>query len=189
MREIMRKQTCLQLLQLLILFAAVFITSITASQNLAAEHCSVNLNRPPRRIVAYIDDKLGWREDQRVEDIPEVALGSGVYSYLWADPNGLLLIRIVEPTEDFAVYSDYCFDRSGRLVHLKFELRTAWGWAYREESAVSRGLSAPETSEFFSTATEQHTVRPEMAVDISESLKPRLYLRESQLPVCKLLTK
>jgi hypothetical protein len=176
-------------LLILILFVAGLTSSTAAAQSLARTHCGVDPNQPWQRVFANTDEKQGWREYRKVEEIPEVALGSGEYAYLWLGPNHSLLIRIEEPTEDFAIYSDYCLDRAGRLVQLRFEVRTAWGWGYREERSLSKGLSMPKTSEFFSTQTEQSIPRPEMADDIPEALRPRLYKRKSQLPFAKLLSR
>jgi hypothetical protein len=176
-------------LLILILLVAALSSTTAAAQSLARTHCGVDSNQPWQRAFANTDEKQGWREYRKIGDIPEVALGSSTYAYLWLGPNNSLLIRIEEPTEDFAIYSDYCLDRAGRLVQLKFEVRTAWGWGYREERSLSKGLSTPETSEFFSTQTEQPIPRPEMADDIPEALRPRLYKRKSQLPFAKLLSR
>jgi hypothetical protein len=173
---------------LLILVSLVAaLTSSAAAQSLARTHCGVDPNQPWQRVFANTDEKQGWREYRKVRDIPEVALGSGTYAYLWLGPNDSLLIRIEEPNEDFAVYSDYCLDRAGHLVQFRFEVRTAWGWGYREERSLSKGFSRPITSEFFSTQMEQRIPRPETADDIPEALRPRLHLRKSQLPFAKLL--
>ena len=101
----------------------------------------------------------------------------------------MVLIRMEEPGEDFAAYTDYCFDKDGQLVALKFVLRTAWGWGFREEGPVMKGQLITQTSEFFDTSSEAPVKRPEQADDIPDALKPSLYVRKSRLPFAKLLPK
>ena len=101
----------------------------------------------------------------------------------------MALIRLEEPGEDFAAYTDYCFDKAGQLVAVRFELRTAWGWGYREEGPVVNGKLTRQTSEFFSTKTEAPITRPEQAADIADALRPHLYARKSRLPFATLLSK
>jgi hypothetical protein len=48
---------------------------------------------------------------------------------------------------------------------------------------------APKMSECFGTKTEAHITRPEQADDIPAALKPRVYLKKSNLPFFKLLSK
>ena len=160
----------------------------TAGQSPTAERCGAEQGRPAQRVFAIVD-RQGWREYRSVDDVPEVALGAANYAYLWVGRDRNVLIRMQEPTEDFAAYTDYCFDPTGHLVHLKFELRTAWGWGFREEGPVLKGLLNIHTSEFFSTNTEERISRPGQAADIADWLKPQLYLRKSQLPFAKLLPK
>jgi hypothetical protein len=99
------------------------------------------------------------------------------------------LIRTEEPGEDFAGYTDYCFDCAGVLIQVRFELSTAMGWGYRSEGPILMATLAPKMSECFGTKTEAHITRPEQADDIPAALKPRVYLKKSNLPFFKLLSK
>src|SRR5215813_783560 len=109
-----------------------------------------------------VDEKSDWREYQTAKAIPEIAPDNGgAYAEVWAAPRGGLLVVLTEPGDDFWIYTDYCFDLSGRLVRLRYEFRTAWGWGYREEDSVSKSKLNPVTSEFFSI--DQRISRPEMA--------------------------
>jgi hypothetical protein len=139
--------------------------------------------------LADPDGKHGWREYQSVKDVPEIENGFGEFARLWAGSDGNILIRTEEPGEDFNAYTDYCFDRTGQLVELRFELRTAWGWGYRKEGRVANKTLAPQISEFFSTKNGERVNRPEQAADVPEALRPHLYFRESMLPFYKLLSK
>jgi hypothetical protein len=121
--------------------------------------------------------------------VPELELGFGESASLWAGQDGHLLIRTEEPGEDFAAYTDYCFNNAGDLVQLRFELRTAWGWGYRQEGSVERNAIAGRASEFFSTVTGDRIPKPQQADDIADALKPHLYLLKTQLPFSRLLLK
>ena len=164
-------------------------TVTRAAQSSTARRCGVDQHQPAQRIFANPDGKHGWREYPSVEEVPELENDAGESAFLWTSHNGSILVSTQEPGEDFAAYTDYCFDSTGQLVQLRFQLRTAWGWGYREEGAIRKGLLVPETSEFFDTKADLHIAKPEQAADITDALKPRLYLRESQLPFHRLLTK
>jgi len=98
------------------------------------------------RIFANSDGKHGWHEYPNVKEVPELVLGFGQFAKFWTGTHGTVLIRLEEHGEDFAAHSDYCFDKDGHLVALKFELRTAWGWGYREEGAVTNDELTPQIS-------------------------------------------
>jgi hypothetical protein len=99
------------------------------------------------------------------------------------------LIRLEEPGEDFHAYTDYCFVKTGHLLSLRFELRTAWGWGFREEGPIVNGTLKPRTSEFFNTKDELPVTRPEQANDVPDALRLHLYARKSRLPFAQLLSK
>jgi hypothetical protein len=119
-----------------------------------AQRCGVDQDQPAQDIFADPDSKNGWHEYRNMKDVPELELGFGESARLWAGREGNLLIRTEEPGEDFAAYTDYCFNKAGQLVQLRFELRTAWGWGYRQEGPITNSAIATQTSEFFSTKTE-----------------------------------
>jgi hypothetical protein len=68
-----------------------------------------------------------------------------------------------------------------------FEVRTAWGWSYRLEGQVVKDALHADSSGFFSTENERPISKPEDASDISEALKPTLYLTTNKLPFARLL--
>ena len=164
-------------------------TSAHVVQSSTALRCGVDPEQLAARIFANPDGKHGWREFRNVKDVPVLELGIGQLARLWTETHGMALIRLEEPGEDFAAYTDYCFDKDGRLVALKFTLRTAWGWGYREEGPVANGELTPQMSEFFDTGNEAPVKRPEQADDIPDALKPQLFNRKSRLPFAKLLPK
>jgi hypothetical protein len=164
-------------------------TATAKAQSLTAQRCGVDQNGPPRHIFADPDGKQTWREYRSVKDVPELQNDAGEFVGVWASRDGSVLVSTQEPGEDFAAYTDYCFDSTGQLVQLRFQLRTAWGWGYREEGPIRNGILTAKMAEFFDTKTEGRIVRPEQAADIPDALKPRLYTRKSELPFFKLLSK
>ena len=153
-----------------------------------AQRCGAHQNQPPARVYADSDGR-GWREYQDVKSVPELELHVGSAVQVWSGANGSLLVHLQGPGDDFAAYTDYCFDKAGVLVQLRYELRTAWGWGYREEGPFANGKRKAERSEFFATDTEQAIKKPDQADDVSDALKPRIFPDKSRLPFVKLLPK
>jgi hypothetical protein len=161
---------------------------VRAGQTRTAQRCGVDQDQAPMGVYADFDGK-GWRQYQNAKSIPELELNVGAAAFLWSGSNGNQLVSLQEPGEDFAAYSDYCFDKSGKIIQLRYELRTAWGWGFRQEGAFTKNSFRPETGEFFDTVTGQRIERPDQANDIQDALKPRVYRTTSQLPFSKLLSK
>jgi hypothetical protein len=178
---------------LCVLVLSLYVQATNASARVVksstALRCGIDPEKSAARIFANPDGKHGWREYENVKDVPELELGMGQFARLWSETHGMVLIRLGEPGEDFAAYTDYCFDRDGQLIALKFTLRTAWGWGYREEGPVTSGELTAQMSEFFDTTNEAPVKRPKQADDIPDALKPRIYTRKSRLPFAKLLSK
>lgn len=175
----------------LVLVVCLLVISTSGSEcshrTQTALRCGVYQDQPPQRIFADPDGKHDWREYPGLKSIPELEFGFGESARLWTGQDGNLLIGTEEPGEDFAAYTDYCFNNAGKLVQLRFELRTAWGWGYRQEgSVISNALTHP-TSEFFSTTTGKRITKPQQADDVADALIPRLYLLKAHLPFSSLL--
>ena len=160
-----------------------------AARSQIAQTCGVDHSKPARRIFANPDASLGWREYLDIKQVPRLENALGELAQLWIGHDGKFLISIQAPGEDFASYTDYCFDIAGRLIWLKFQLRTAWGWGFRQDGPVFKDKFAPRKSEFFDTKTDLPVSRPEQAASVPEALKPDLYTTESQLPFYSLLSK
>jgi hypothetical protein len=158
-----------------------------AGESIAAQRCGVDTQAPSRRFFANPNGKLGWREYRSVREVPELEPGMGQFAALLPGPDGHVLIRLEEPGENFAPYSTYCFDKTGKLVAVSFELQTVWGWGYREEGSVANGSFVRQSSEFFRIGNDEPIVKPERANDVGDALKPRLYAQTSRLPFARLL--
>ena len=176
----MRAMNCGLLASVLCLLAVTTTTAASTGKNATAQRCGVDQDEPAQRIFADPDG---------LTDVPELELGFGESARLWAGGDGNLLIRAEEPGEDFAAYTDYCFNKAGQLVQIRFELRTAWGWGYRQEGPIAKGSIIAQTSEFFSTKTGESITKPDQAADVADALRPHLYLLKSQLPFSKLLSR
>jgi hypothetical protein len=169
--------------------AIAFGASAATEKNSAALRCGVDAGKAAQRFFADPNGQNAWREYRSLKDVPDTKPGFGRIARLWAGSRNGVLIRLEEANDDFGSSTDYCFDRTGRLVTLRFELRTAWGWGFREEGPVVNGAVAPRVSQFFSTNNEAPIARPEQADDVAEALRPDVYVRESRLPFARLLAK
>jgi hypothetical protein len=185
-RRVRTTRICSILFVYLVCMSCSFVTRAAGTQT--AQRCGASQDQPAARVFAD-SDGLGWHEYQNIKNVPELQLNGGSAALLWLGSDGNLLVGVQEPGEDFTAYTDYCFDRTGHLLQLRYELRTAWGWDYREEGPFSNGKLKREISEFFSPETEQPIKKPEQADDVPDALKPHIYLKKSQLPFFKLLSK
>ena len=170
-------------LKMITCFGLLFLCSSTAAQK-----CSWDHNQPPQHIFANPDGKSDWREYETFKEVPELHLDSGSFAKVWSGRDGKTHVSMQDLGEDFNTYADYCFDASGQLISLKYQLRTAWGWGYRTEGLIRKGVLVPSTEEFFSTQSGARIAKPEQAEDIHDALKPQLYLHKSQLPFFKVLS-
>jgi hypothetical protein len=158
-----------------------------AATNATAERCGVNFAKPAQRVFADPTGKGKWTEYRDERDTADINLDEGEVARTWAGMGGGTLVRIESQGEDFSIYTDYCFDKRGALARARFEVRTAWGWGFREEGPVKGGKIAAERNEFFDIQTNSNIAKPESANDIPEALKPQLYLEMVKLPFAKLL--
>jgi hypothetical protein len=149
--------------------------------------CDVNIHLPAIQVFAKTGDADVWHEYRSSKDVPDSGADDGIFAELWKGPDGSLLIRASEPGEDFWTYTDYCFASDGNLRGVKFEVRTAWGWAYRLEGSVAKDVVHKLSEQFFDTKTGKSIPRPTNADDVPDGLKPALYLQVKQLPFAKLI--
>lgn len=153
-----------------------------------ARECGVDTDQPAQRIFADPEGKHAWHEFKRLKDVSEIQ-SSRHFAQFWTSSSGNVFIQIEEPSEDWFTYTDYCFGKTGRLVALRFEVRTAWGYGFRESGPIVKGIFRPRTSDYFKTDNEAAITRPEQAEDFVDALKPYIYNRESRLPFAKLISK
>jgi hypothetical protein len=179
------RATCLLLIVTTCACASV---SVRAGTSKTSARCGADQEQPAVRVFANFEGRGAWQEYPNIKAVPALQLDSGAAAQVWLSKDGKALIAVNEPGEDFTAFTDYCFDKSGRLVQLRYELRTVWGWGYRVEGAFAKGKIVPDVSEFFSTETGQPLDRPDGAADIPKALKPRVYHSRLELPFYDLLS-
>jgi hypothetical protein len=190
-----QKMTTRNCFRLLLGFATalLFITAASNSRaavNSAASACGVEDARPPQQVFADPDSKQRWSEYPGVMDVPDLPNDSEAnYAASWTGSEGKVLIMMQGDGEDFGSYTHYCFGKTGELLSLKFELRTAWGWGFREEGPVHNGVLKANVAEFFETTNEKRIRRPRDASAIPEALKPTIYKQLRRLPFANLIQK
>jgi hypothetical protein len=177
-------------LGLVFLLASTVVSSAAATVTTqTARDCGVDEEEQPLKSFANFNGEDGWREYESAKDIPTLELGNGAAAFYWPGSDRRFLVTLQEPGEDFGAYTHFCFDRSGHLTAIHFELRTAWGWGFREEGLIKKGKLVVKSSEYFGTKDDQPIKRPDKANDIPEARTPTLYLVKSKLPFAKLLPK
>jgi hypothetical protein len=139
------------------------------------------------RTFAKTSDEDHWREYRNMEAVPDLSMDGAAFAQFWLDPDGAPSALMVEPGEDFWVYTRYCFNRRGGLDSVGLEVRTAWGWGYRLGGSMMKGRLQPSSSWYFNTENNQRIPRPETADDIADVLKPTLYLETAKLPFAALI--
>lgn len=165
-----------------------FSVATKADTTDTANRCGVDQNKDAYRIFADPDGK-NWKEYSK-DSLPELTPDVGASVVLmWVAKDGKTLFSIRDPEEDFSIYTDYCFNSTGDLIQLRYELRTAWGWGYRTEGPVVKSVLESKTSEFFAMSTGAHLEKPDGADDLPWATKPKLYAQKSRLPFFALLKK
>ena len=175
-------------LGLCLAFAGLAIP-LSAAPRQSSQFCGVAESQPADRIFANSDGRVGWREYRSVQQVPELQKGFGQLAQIWTRKGSGSVVNLQEPGENFATGTDYCFDAKGALSAVRYELRTTWGWGFRESGSVSGGRFQAGKSEFFDIRTELPVSEPEQAASIPDALKPQLYLQESQLLFFNLLAR
>jgi hypothetical protein len=175
---------------IVVTLCAVSARSDAASKNGTWQRCGVEQNQMPQRVFADPQGKGNWKEYRTLKEVPELTNDAGAYAGFLSGSDGNSLIITQEPGEDFTAYTDYCFEKNGRLLQLRFELRTAWGWEFREEGSIVNGHFSSRSVEFFDTKTEKMVPKPgDDANEVLANVKPNLYSQKSRLPFFKLLSR
>ena len=127
-------------------------SSSRAAVSVAALACGVDDTRQPQRTFADPDGKLDWKEYLSVERVPTLTNDTGArYAVYWTASDGKVLVMLEESGQDFEYYTHYCFGKTGELLSLRFELRTAWGWGFRREGPMVNGIWKPTNSGYIDT--------------------------------------
>ena len=149
--------------------------------------CGANEAVPAQRVFAQIHGTDPWQEYKSIKAVPELEPDGGTTAQLWVGTGHTQLVRVVEPSEDFWIYTEYCFDRKGDLAKIRFEVRTGWDWGYKTESAVVNGVPVKAKQTFFNTKTQKPIPRPNGTNDIPDALHPTIARTTKDLPFASLL--
>ncbi len=155
----------------------------------AAPSCHVQAKVPASaRTFAKTSILSDWREYSSLDEAPHLVPDSGMWAQIWQDHGKNQSVAIVEPGQDFWMYTRYCFDSQGALESVGLEIRTPLGWGYRAEGYVSGGGFSERSSAFFNLKSGRTVPKPEDVAQAPRALRPVLYLHQSELPFAPLLT-
>jgi hypothetical protein len=155
----------------------------------AASPCDVKVKIPKyARTFARTSEQSEWREYANIADVPQLDLDSGISAQFWQPKRGSPSVYLVEPGEDFWVYTRYCFSGDGELENVSFEIRTPLGWGHRSEGSISGTAFQPISSEFIRTRNGKPISKPAGVSDVPRNIKPTLYFKVSELPFAGLLS-
>jgi hypothetical protein len=151
-----------------------------------AQSCAVDISSPPQRVFAKPDASVPWTEFASLKSVPNLATYAGSSAQIWRSKEGNVMVRFFDPGEDFWSYTDLCYGSTGRLAHLSYQLRTAWGWGYTLDRDY--GPNGPSRSHVSFVDDQGKPIpRPQSADDVPDALKPAVKLRIAQLPFYQLL--
>jgi hypothetical protein len=163
-------------------------------------------DRPIRKIQVIVQCKPGldqserifanpglktWKEYAKVADVPSLSRDDGEQMFaLSLLSAGRKSVRLVTYNPDASFLQEYCYDQSGALRSLLYEVRTDWGWGYAEERLLGpTGSIIRRTYRFFETASDRTITRPRQADDVPDFLKPSIYSSFNSLPFIATLNK
>ena len=123
-----------------------------------------------------------WREYQAEKEVPAdhdsderiQAFGAETLVYSYAG-------------EDWTSTTTSCYDATGKLESLNFEVRTAWGWGYREQRALEHGTLIVVAKSYFSTEKGEQIPHPKDADDVPDARRPQIYAKISDAPIYNFL--
>jgi hypothetical protein len=169
------------------LHLAFFVLAIGAAPAAMAA-CSVKDKEiSDARFFALTSGEGAWREYQSLDQVPHVALDSGMTAEYVQQRKSSASVTLVAPGQHFWTYTRYCFDEHGRLEGMSLELRTPLGWGYRMEGTVRKSEFSAGAPKFFRTKNGRSTAKPEGVAAAPANLKPTVYLKVSELPFASLL--
>ncbi len=132
-------------------------------------------------------NKTAWREYKSGVVVPRIDLDSGMSAQFWQDKNKTQWVNLVQPGQDFTIFTRYCYDGESALANVNFEVRTPLGWGHRIEGSVSGKDFSASTTEFFNLKDGKTIPKPDGVGDAPTVLKPMIYLKLNDLPFAPLL--
>ena len=160
----------------------------TAPAAIAATVCSANVPVPMNaRVFAKVSDEGSWNEYRSFDQVPKLEPVSGKYALYWHPKKNAPSVYIVELQQGFYIQTRYCYDSGGQLQGVDLEIGSNLGWGHRQEGAVAKDGFDASKAEFFRTVDGKEIGQPFGPSDPPRALKPKLYMKISDLPFASLL--
>ena len=147
-----------------------------------AQVCGIDTARASDGVFAK--DKQ-WQKYTSLKDVPEASQEE--LAQVWRGEQGSF-VQIAATTSGFARYYEYCFDRSGKLARLNYEVRSPYGWGFARTNVMKDGDLTPITQRFFGLKSNRTIPKPpDEARDNQWALYPKVYKSFDKLPFAKMI--
>lgn len=154
----------------------------------AAPACSLRSKTPANaRVFAKASGQSDWLEYHSLSALPDLSLDGGMSAQFLQQKKRTPSVTVIQPGENFWLYTRYCFDDQGQLATLSFELRTLLGWGLRSGGSAGAGSLSSSPAEFFDMRTGKTISRPAGVSSAPTNVRPTIYMRVSELPFAPLL--
>ncbi len=155
---------------------------------LAATACSADAPVPlSARVFAKVSDQGSWNEYRSFDQVPKLEPQSGMYALYWHPKKKAASVYVVELAQSFYIQTRYCYNSEGQLEGVDYEIGSHLGWGHRQEGNVAGDGFDRTKAEFFSTMDGKGIGKPFGPSDPPRALKPKLYLKMSDLPFASFL--
>ncbi|MBZ5523876.1 MAG: hypothetical protein LAP21_16700 [Acidobacteriia bacterium] len=170
------------LLALLSISPAAAQTSPAAPKSLAAQ-CGKGLEGAPKRVFSNASDQ-GWQERTGAKPAHHDAVSMGGQTFeVFTSPVGRHFVRAVNYGTGSATFQTNCYNESGKLQSMHYEMRTGQGWGYEDMQEFSlQGKRLSHTTRFFNTEDHKQIARPPEADSFPDFTKPTIYQSFEALP-------
>jgi hypothetical protein len=158
-----------------------------------AARCGRGLEKAKERIFAA--DTQGWAEYPDMKHVPRMDVHG---SQLRAEPvfavkssaAGRHYVRSVQYGAGSATFQGSCFDESGKLVFVQYQMRTGDGWGYEDVRKFNpQGKQTSQDVRFFDTLKNTAIPRPQDADKRQPFTTPNIYQTFDSLPFIAALKK
>ena len=167
-------------LMVMVLMGAAF--SEETKKPSVAQVCGIDTARASDGVFAK--DKQ-WKRYASVKEVPRVEQEE--LAQVWRAEQGSF-VQIAAKSSGFARYYEYCFDKSGKLARLNYEVRSPYGWGFARTNVMKDGQLTPVTQRFFGLKSNRTIPKPpEEARDAQWALYPKAYKSFDKLPFAKMI--
>lgn len=155
---------------------------------IAATVCSADVSVPlSARVFGKVNDQGNWNEYRSFDQLPKLEPESGMYALYWNPTKKSHSVYIVQLQQSFYIQTRYCFDNTGKLEGVNYEIGSHLGWGHRQEGQVVNGGFDPTKAEFYRTMDGKSIGKPFGPGAVPHELKPTLYMSMNDLPFASFL--